>query len=272
MSKRIISGLVGAFFALAILVFNQTNLWLINVVTSVISILAMKEIFSVLGINKLYSLTIPTLIFVSSLFVTGFSIEWEIGWYLYTVIVFSGMMWNKNFKLKETCIVYSMAILISFSLFKIVALRDYGGKYGSFYVFLALSIAWTSDTGAYFCGKYFGKSKLCPEISPKKTIEGFIGGITVCLICLILISMAFNNFVFPQKQQINYILVVILAFIGSLISSLGDLCFSTIKRKCGVKDFGNLMPGHGGILDRFDSVIFVAPYVYIFLQLIPIIY
>ena len=164
-----------------------------------------------------------------------------------------------------------MALLISYSLFKIVDLRNTSIEFGSFYVFLALCIAWMSDTGAYFSGKFFGKSKLCPEISPKKTFEGFIGGIIFCLFCVILIALTFNSFVFPQKQHINYILVTILGLSGSLISSLGDLCFSAFKRKCGVKDFGNLMPGHGGVLDRFDSVIFVVPYVYLFLKFIPII-
>ena len=152
-----------------------------------------------------------------------------------------------------------------------VDLRNFGGEYGSFYVFLALAIAWISDTGAYFSGKFFGKSKLCPEISPKKTLEGFVGGILFCLTCVILTAFIFNNFVFPEKQKINYVLVIALALIGSLISSLGDLCFSAVKRRCGVKDFGNLMPGHGGVLDRFDSVIFVVPYVYLFLKFIPII-
>ncbi len=272
MSKRIVSGVIGAVFALTILMFNQNCLWLINIVTSLISALAIKEIFSVIGISKLYIITIPTLIFVPILPLVGFSTVWQLCWYLYTLIMLSSLMLYKDLKMKDICTVYTMSVVISFSLFKIVDLRNYGQEYGSFYVLLALTIAWMSDTGAYFCGNFFGKKKLCPEISPKKTIEGFIGGIIVCLICVVLISVTFNNYIFPEKQQINYFLVLVLGFVGSLLSSLGDLCFSTIKRRCGVKDFGNLMPGHGGILDRFDSVIFVVPYVYIFLKLMPIIF
>ena len=86
-----------------------------------------------------------------------------------------------------------------------------------------------------------------------------------------MISIAFNSYIFTSKHQINYPVIVFLGLTGSLIATLGDLCFSVIKRKCNVKDFGNIMPGHGGILDRFDSVIFTVPYVYILVKLIPII-
>ena len=84
-------------------------------------------------------------------------------------------------------------------------------------------------------------------------------------------TAVFDLFISAEKIHINYIKIIIMALIGALISVLGDLCFSAVKRKCGVKDFGSLMPGHGGILDRFDSVIFVVPYVYIFVRLISII-
>lgn len=272
MSKRIVSGVTGAVFALMVLFFNQNFLILLNLITALIAILAMREIFSVMNISKLFIITVPTLIFVPVLPIFESGKTWNIAWYIYTLWMFSVMVIKPSMKLKNVIMTYAMAMLISISLSKIIELRDFGGEYGSFFVLLGLAIAWMSDTGAYFCGKFFGKNKLCPEVSPKKTIEGFIGGIITCIISMIIIAFIFNNFIFPQKHQINYVLIVILGLIGSPISALGDLCFSVIKRKCGVKDFGTLMPGHGGILDRFDSVIFVVPYVYLFLKLIPIIF
>lgn len=272
MSKRIISGVTGAVFALMVLFFNQNCLVLLNIITGLISFLAMREVFSVMGISKLFLITVPTLIFVPILPFFGLTIIWQTAWYLYTLWMFSVMVIKPSTELKNIVMTYAMAMLISLSLNKMIELRDFGGKYGSFFVLLALAVAWMSDTGAYFCGKFFGKNKLCPDVSPKKTIEGFIGGIIVCILSMILIAFIFNNFIFPQKHQINYFLVIILGLIGSPISALGDLCFSVIKRKCGVKDFGTLMPGHGGILDRFDSVIFVVPYVFLFLKFIPIIF
>lgn len=272
MLTRIISGVIGGIFVLTVLFFNQNFYWLMNLVVGIISILAIREIFTVLDISKNLLIVVPTLLFTPILPFFGFNTYWEAIFYLYTLITFSTMVWYKQVKLKEICVVYSMAILISFSLFKIVDLRNYSGDYGSFYVFLALAISWMTDTGAYFFGKIFGKSKLCPKISPKKTKEGFIGGIIFCLLCVILITFIFNNFIFLQHKQVNYTLAIIMSLFGSLISSLGDLCFSAFKRKCNVKDFGNIMPGHGGVLDRFDSVIFVVPYVYLFLKFIPIMY
>ncbi len=271
MSKRLISGITGAVFALMVLFFNQNYLMLLNIITALISFLAMREVFSVMNISKFLMIVAPTLIFVTVLPIFGYETVWHIAWYMYTLWMFSAMVIKPSIELKNIVMTYAMAMLISLSLNKMVELRDFGGEYGSFFVLLALAIAWMSDTGAYFCGKFFGKNKLCPEVSPKKTIEGFIGGIIVCIISMVIIAFIFNNFIFPQKHQINYVLVIILGLIGSPISALGDLCFSVIKRKCGVKDFGTLMPGHGGILDRFDSVIFVVPYVYLFLKFIPII-
>ncbi len=271
LSTRIFSGVIGAILTITILIFNQNCLWLINLITAIISVLAMKEIFSVIEISKNYFITIPSMIFASILPITGFSFVWGFFWYLYTIIIFVNLLLNKTLKIDKIFTIYSMSLIISFCLFKIVDLRDYGKEFGSFYVFLALMIAWMTDTGAYFCGILLGKNKLCPEISPKKTIEGFIGGIIVCLISVILIFLIFNYFMFSEKQEINYFLIIILSLTGSLVSSFGDLCFSAIKRSYHVKDFGNIMPGHGGVLDRFDSVIFVVPYVYFFVKFIHII-
>ncbi len=271
MSKRVITGVIGATLALFVLFFNSSFPLILNIIVAIIAAWAMNEIFSVMNILKTKLITIPSIIFVTILPLFGNSIYHEAFWYTYTLWMFSVMLLKSSLQIKDTAITYTMAMLISFSFGKIIELRDFGGEYGSFFVLLGLAVAWMSDTGAYFFGKIFGKNKLCPEISPKKTIEGFIGGIVTCVISMVLIAFIFNNFIFSQKQQINYISVILLGLIGSPISALGDLCFSIIKRKCKVKDFGTIMPGHGGILDRFDSVIFTIPYVYLFLKLIPII-
>lgn len=271
MPIRIISGITGAILVVAVLLFNEAFLMLINIFIALIASLAMAEICTVMGIMKFFSVTIPTLLFVSIMPIIGDNLVWQTCYYIYTVIMLGVLVFDSRLKLKEVAIVYMMAIVITVSLSKIVAIRDFGEELGSFYVLVTLGIAWMSDTGAYFSGKYLGKNKLCPDVSPKKTIEGFIGGVITCVISLVMIGFIFNNFIFPHKYQINYFTIIILALFGSMLSALGDLCFSVIKRSCHVKDFGNVIPGHGGILDRFDSVIFVAPYVYIFIKLIPII-
>lgn len=125
---------------------------------------------------------------------------------------------------------------------------------GSIYVWLVFIFAWISDTAAYFTGVFFGKHKLIPQISPKKTIEGSIGGIAGTVIFTVAFAMAFK-----EKNPMYF---VPLAMIGSIVSQLGDLFASAIKREFKIKDYGNLIPGHGGVLDRFDSILFTAPLTY----------
>ncbi len=271
MSLRIISGVTGAVFAATVLLLNKEFLFLINFLVALIALVSMVEIFNALGMAKLNYITVSTVIFVTILPITGYGIIWETFLYFYTILILGIAIFNSQFKMQNIALVYMLAVIITVSLNKIIEIRFLDEKLGGFYALLALGTAWTSDTGAYFCGKFWGQKKLCPEISPKKTIEGVIGGVFVCALSLILMGFIFNDLVFYNKYNINYILLVFMGITGSLISALGDLCFSAIKRSCHIKDFGNVIPGHGGILDRFDSAIFVVPYVYLFLKMFPII-
>lgn len=134
--------------------------------------------------------------------------------------------------------------------------------YGYLYVWLIFIVAILSDTMAYFTGNVFGKHKLAPKLSPKKTIEGSIGAI---------IFSTLGCFAFGKIFTLNPLLMILIGSIGSIVSQIGDLIASFVKRKVGIKDYGNLIPGHGGILDRFDSVILVSQFIYLTLVIINII-
>lgn len=125
------------------------------------------------------------------------------------------------------------------------------------FIFIA---SWGADTGAYFAGNAFGKTKLAPKVSPKKTVEGLIGGVITAVILCVILSMVFEPSLIPHSIAIGVI--------GSLISVVGDLSASKIKREMDVKDYGHIMPGHGGVMDRFDSVILVTPFIYYVIKLI----
>lgn len=270
---RVISGLVGIILFLAVLFFNASFPILINIFVSLICVLAVHEVFNVIDVKKKLLITISTLIFASVLPLFGFGIVWYASWYMYTVIVFLNLIKsNEIFNLRDILSIYAMTMLITFSMRLIVEVRDFNSTLGSLYVCYALSVAWLSDTGAYFFGSYFGKNKLCPHISPKKTVEGVVGGILLCTIGSVLIFYVFSKFIFLDQIQPNYLIVTIVSTTGSIISVFGDLVFSAIKRGYKVKDFGNIMPGHGGILDRFDSVIFVVPYIFICMNIFNFIY
>lgn len=135
---------------------------------------------------------------------------------------------------------------------------------GRIFILYVLCGAFVSDTFAFIVGSKFGKTPLAPEISPKKTVEGSVGGIVGVIIAFVIITLVANRYFSLNMSVIYWVLVALAA---SIAGQFGDLTASAIKRFCKIKDFGNIMPGHGGILDRFDSLMFVAPIVYILVKL-----
>lgn len=137
-------------------------------------------------------------------------------------------------------------------------------KYGSMIIWLPFITAWFTDTCAYFVGVYFGKTKLCPKVSPKKTVEGALGGVVGCIALTTASGLLINSF----GIEIRLVHFVITGFLCGIASQFGDLAASYVKRYTGVKDFGRIIPGHGGIMDRFDSILFTAPVIYYYFLLI----
>lgn len=193
-------------------------------------------------------------------------------YFAYTVILFSAMIvCHKFVTFREVGVIYSMTLLIPTALETIISLRALGETHGMFYAMIAIFSAWIADTGAYFAGSFWGKHKLCPEISPKKTIEGVIGGFALNILAMMLFGYLFHAIYYCYTVNISYITLLIIGIGSTIMSILGDLSFSLIKRSCHIKDFSQAIPGHGGILDRFDSVIFVAPFVYYLVYYMPIV-
>jgi phosphatidate cytidylyltransferase len=155
-----------------------------------------------------------------------------------------------------TGIVYAGLLLNYLALFKrLVPVSD-----GGHLVVLVLLIAWIADTGAYFAGRFLGKAKLYPAVSPKKTWAGAWGGLAGSVAGVVAMKLLFLDW-------LTWLDVALIAIPGGILGQLGDLAESLIKRSVGVKDSGALLPGHGGILDRIDAVLFIAPYVYAYLTI-----
>lgn len=163
-----------------------------------------------------------------------------------------------NITIVSTTLLGVMYVPILFSyVYYVRALDD-----GLIYVWLILISAFATDTFAYFSGLTFGKHKLVPQLSPHKTIEGSIGGIIGAVVTSAIYGLIVAHYV-PTFTHEMIITVIIIVFFGSIFSQFGDLTASSIKRYTNIKDFGKLIPGHGGVLDRFDSVLFTAPVVYL---------
>ena len=139
---------------------------------------------------------------------------------------------------------------------------------GRLLLLIPFIMAYCSDTGAYFIGVCFGKHKMCPRISPKKSWEGFAGGIAAAVLVMLAYALILER---TTQLQIRLVPALVYGLVGALGSVFGDLMMSVIKRQTGIKDYGRLIPGHGGILDRFDSVLITAPLTEALLLLIPMV-
>lgn len=155
--------------------------------------------------------------------------------------------------------VFPLALMIPLFYSTFTSIRNLDN--GLYFIFLFAIVCAISDTGAYFVGKAMGKHKLAPNVSPKKTIEGSIGGMISALVVVLIAGFIVDM---VTDLSVNYLFLSIYTLIASVIEQIGDLSMSVIKRVAGVKDYSNLLPGHGGILDRFDSYMFAAPFTLLF--------
>lgn len=180
------------------------------------------------------------------------------------IILVMLVFFYKSININDGAITVFGFLYVGMLIYNIYLIREM--PMGNVYVWLPFICAFGSDTGAYFVGVSIGKHRLAPVLSPKKSIEGSIGGIiTGCLLCGI------YCFVADKLGYVNYndneiIMLAVFGGIASAFSQLGDLAASSIKRYTGIKDYGKLMPGHGGVLDRFDSVLFTAPIIFLIVE------
>ena len=188
-----------------------------------------------------------------------------VGAFVYVVALFAvAISSHYSVTLEKMGSAFFLSVIIPFMLSSL--LRIYKSELGVYFVLLPIAVAFLSDAFALFAGMAFGKHKLAPDLSPKKTVEGAFGGLFGGVLGAVVFGLVLQiGFSF----SCNYALLVMYGILGSVLSQMGDLSFSYIKRQYGLKDFGNIFPGHGGVLDRFDSVIFCAPLMEIFLTVIP---
>ena len=188
-----------------------------------------------------------------------------LGMFLYVVLLFAeAIASHKRITLEKMGGAFFLSVVIPFFLSSLLRIRLMDHWMAS--IVLPFEVAFLSDAFALFAGMAFGKHKLAPELSPKKTVEGAVGGFAGAIVCTVIYGLVLQ---LGFSMQVNYLYLVLYGALGSIVSQLGDLSFSYIKREYGLKDFGNIFPGHGGVLDRFDSVIFCAPLIELLIQFLP---
>ena len=269
MKIRIISAVVATILLVPFLIFSDTIAF--PIMLSLAACLGVYEMCKCLG-KQNFVVLLPSLAYATLLTMCarGFGNGQEFFnfahkifvvymFYILVVAVFSKGVFDISDMTMLALAVYF--IVNGFS--SIVLLRDY--QFGQYIYLLVFLCPWCTDIFAYFTGYFFGKHKLIPDVSPKKTVEGAIGGTLCCAGGLVLYGFILSKFVDGLRP--NYLALLVVGIVLSVVSQCGDLVFSLIKRKYGIKDYGNIMPGHGGVLDRFDSVIATAPFVLLMFDL-----
>lgn len=240
------------------------------IMISILSMIALHEVLWSTGFVKNTRLSAYSIILAGAVPFWVFFQEAMLpalcGLLLYLTLVFAEAISSRfTVTLEKMGGAFFFAVLIPYFLSSFVRLKEIPDV-GQYLVILPLVTAFTSDAFALFAGMLFGKHKLAPHLSPKKTVEGAVGGLVGAVVCTVLYGVLLQA-VF--QVQANYLLLALYGAAGSVFSQLGDLSFSYIKRQYNIKDFGNIFPGHGGVLDRFDSVIFCAPLIEILCALLP---
>ena len=234
---------------------------------ALLAIIATFEVLRVIGSHKIWTLSIPAYLISAAFPLTAYfvdsnnSLEFLL---ILAAVVFVYLVWLMGVsvfskgkiafsKVSETLVGVTY-VAVSFTSLSLI--RYINHDFGVFLVVLVFVISWTCDTAAFAVGSLIGKHKLIPEISPKKTVEGAIGGVVFSALLCALYGLGLDLVI--EKIQVNYLYLILFGIILSVVSQLGDLIASLIKREYDVKDYGRIFPGHGGVLDRFDSVLAVS--------------
>lgn len=264
--KRVLTAIFGLPIVLLIIVFG--NEILMNVIFTAIAIICMHEYLGVIGkiakpikwIAYLSTLSIALVSFISiDLLMKVIVLAIPI---ILLLLFLKVIITNMETDLKDVAYTFLGIFYITFFIMFLALIR--GLDHGKIYIGYTILVAWATDIFAYLIGKHFGKHKFS-KVSPKKSFEGCISGVLGAVICAIIYILIMKNFV---NIEVSYVFIAIMTLILSVISQVGDFVASSIKRFVDVKDYSNLLPGHGGMLDRIDSLIFIAPFVYMFLIMI----
>ena len=262
MLKRIITALVAVAVFLPVLYFSHTPVF--AVVLSLLSLIAVLEMLRCVGLWRKRALSVPIAAVAAALPLLPYWLSradaeramvlaaLALIIYAFAVMTFSkGKIKLEDMSVALTATAYVIACFTALSVLR------YGVDEGKYVYLICFIGAWMTDIFAYFTGKLLGKHKLIPDVSPKKTIEGSVGGVVCCAASMLLygyiISVVTKGALTP-----NYVLLGVSGVAISVVSQIGDLLMSAVKRQYGIKDYGKLFPGHGGVLDRFDSVLAVA--------------
>lgn len=256
---------IGSIFLTPLIIFLIVGGSLLQYVVLFLSLMGLYEFYKVVELKNIK----PLKYFGYAATILYFNLLGKVDFSVVAFVIFLSLMIlmcvpaikpEYNFIDVGVTILGFIYVSVFFSFIALINQKT-NGEYLVWFIFIS---SWLSDTTAYYSGKFFGKHKLCPRVSPKKTIEGSIGGLIGSVVGCVILGIIMNN----NGINISIVHCIILGIVSGVFSQFGDLAASSVKRYCEVKDYSNLIPGHGGILDRFDSILFSAVVVYYYLTFI----
>ena len=270
MKTRIITATCAIAIFVPVCIFSHTVAF--PIVFALICGIGVYEMAKCLGMHKNFGLTVPLYIVGLGLpmisffdvlkphfYIIGLAAAFLLLIYCLAFVMFR---LNKD-KITDVMSLYALSMYVILCFTSVVNIRYM--ENGNYYYLLIFIGAWVSDTFAYFVGRFLGKHKLIPAISPKKTVEGAIGGIVFTMGAFALYGFILRS---AFSFEMSYVELIIMGAVVAVVSQIGDLVASAVKRQYEIKDYGFLFPGHGGVLDRFDSVMLVSPFLFILLSVL----
>lgn len=273
MKTRMFSAVIGLSLLGFVMFFYETLI--LNFAVSILCSFMVYEIFRATKMIEKAWFMFFSAIFYSSIFpfskIEGFG-DYRIGVIsIYILLnVFFLLKQSSSIKVYDVFFCSVSSVVITLFTSNIIYIRNNFYPHGIYYIILFFLIPWVCDAGAYFIGIKFGRTKLAPKISPKKTLEGAFGGLVFTFFIVLAYTKIFVLY-FSSNARVNIYILFFVTFLGSVLSIVGDLTMSVFKRQHQIKDFGNIIQGHGGVLDRFDSWIFVSAVLYPIIKAFPII-
>lgn len=265
LKTRVLTAVIGVPVIILVLL---APVWVMLIAVMIASLVGLYEFYGAVGLNNdkmvlkifgyMSAIALPPCSFLEPKIILLCA-------FLYFAILCTVMLLsNRKIMFIDIALVITSIVYIPFLLSHILFTRTL--EFGNILIWLVFVGSFMTDSSAYFVGKTLGRHKLCPTISPKKTIEGAVGGVIGCGIFFLIFAFIVNNFLTPWLggMTMSYLNMFILGLIASVFAQIGDLTASLIKRQFSIKDFGNMFPGHGGMLDRCDSIVFVAPVIFLF--------
>ncbi|MDR2191968.1 MAG: phosphatidate cytidylyltransferase [Endomicrobium sp.] len=253
LSTRILTAIVGIPLIFSCVYFGGIYFFALMFVVSFFCVYEYLSITAKYNPYKIPSLILSSLFFISLIYLDAFIGAFVILFILFAVEVFGK---NTEFCIQRISVSFLGAFFLPFTFMYMCYLREFE-NFGMRLIFFIFIVVWVLDTAAYAFGKLFGKHKLAPNVSPKKTVEGAVAGVIFGIITSIVCKI-----IFIPDALLGFKETLILGFVISVVGQFSDLAESLIKRDGNIKDSGKMIPGHGGFLDRFDSYIFAAPAAY----------